>query len=119
MATLASLKQALRQNAEAATSLSKQSLTDTQYSFGFDILTQGSEWKTYQDFIIPQLSQLLTILAKSRTRISVLEIGPGPKSLLEDLPSHLRQKIRKYTAFEPNSLFATSLEESLRSTSWD
>ncbi|GAB1196526.1 hypothetical protein APSETT444_005798 [Aspergillus pseudonomiae] len=64
MATLNSLKEALKQKATATPS-SKQSLSDTQYSAGFDILAQGSE---YQDFIIPQLSQLLDPLFSSRIR---------------------------------------------------
>ena len=117
MATLDSLKQILRQKASAAASSPKQPLSDTQYSAGFDILVRGSGWMTYQDFIIPQLSQLLAPLFKSRLHISVLEIGPGPKTLLGYLPLRLRQKIRKYTAFEPNRLFATRLEEWLSSTS--
>ena len=117
MATLDSLKQALRQKAKATASSPKQPLSDTQYSAGFDILVQGSGWTTYQDFIIPQLSQLLTPLFNSRIHISALEIGPGPKSLLGYLPARLRRKIRKYTAFEPNGLFATRLEEWLCSTS--
>ena len=117
MATLDSLKRALRQKAIATASSSKQPLSDIQYSAGFDILVQGSEWMTYQCFIIPQLSQLLAPLFNSRIRISVLEIGPGPKSLLGYLPGHLRRKIRKYTAFEPNGLSASRLEEWLCSTS--
>lgn len=117
MATLDSLKQALRQKAEATASSPKQLLSDTQYSAGFDILVQGSGWITYQDFIIPQLSQLLAPLFKSRIRISALEIGPGPKSILGYLPGLLRRKVRKYTAFEPNGLFATALEEWLCSSS--
>jgi adenine phosphoribosyltransferase len=72
---------------------------------------------TYQDFIIPQLSQLLAPLFNSRIHISALEIGPGPKSLLGYLPGRLRRKVRKYSAFEPNGLFATRLEEWLCSTS--
>ena len=71
----------------------------------------------YQDFIISQLFQLLAPLFNSRTHISALEIGPGPKSILGYLPGHLRGKVRKYTAFEPNCLFATRLEECLCSTS--
>ena len=117
MATLDSLKQALRQKAKATASSPKQPLSDTQYSTGFDILVRGSGWLTYQDFIIPQLSQLLAPLFNSRVHISALEIGPGPKSLLGYLPRHLRRKVRKYTAFEPNGLFATRLEEWLGSTS--
>lgn len=72
---------------------------------------------TYEVFIIPQLSQLIASLANSHTQISVLEIGPGPKSVLGYLPKHLRQKFGKYTAFEPNDLFATKLEKWLSSTS--
>lgn len=117
MATLDFLKQALRQKVKATASSPIQPLSDTQYSTGFDILLQGSGWTTYQDFIIPQLSQLLAPLLNSRIHISVLEIGPGPKSLLGYLPGRLRTKVRKYTAFELNSLFATSLEEWLCSTS--
>ncbi|KAL8857964.1 MAG: hypothetical protein Q9178_005423 [Gyalolechia marmorata] len=117
MATLDSLKQALRQKANGTASSPKQPLSDTQYTAGFDILVQGSEWITYQEFIIPQLSQLLAPLFNSRVHISALEIGPGPKSLLGYLPGHLKRKVRKYTAFEPNGLFATRLEEWLCSTS--
>ncbi|KAI4157633.1 MAG: hypothetical protein LQ342_008135 [Letrouitia transgressa] len=95
----------------------KQPLSDSQYSAGFDILVRGSGWKTYQDFIIPQLSQLLVPLFNSRIHVSVLEIGPGPKSLLGYLPGALRRKVRTYTAFEPNGLFDTKLEEWLCSAS--
>lgn len=111
MATLDFLKQALRQKDNATASSPKQPLSETQYSAGFDILMRGSGWMTYQDFIIPQLSQLLAPLFNSRIHISALEIGPGPKSLLGYLPGHLRRKIKRYTAFEPNGLFATRLEE--------
>lgn len=117
MATLDSLKRALRQKVRATASSPKQPLSDTQYSAGFDILVRGSGWMTYQDFIIPQLSQLLAPLFSSRIHISALEIGPGPKSILGYLPGRLRGKVRRYTAFEPNGLFATRLEEWLCSTS--
>ncbi|KUI62847.1 Adenine phosphoribosyltransferase [Cytospora mali] len=118
MATLESLKWALRQRATATASSPRQSLSDTQYSAGFDTLVQDSGHWMYKDFIIPQLSQLLdSSLFNSRSHISVLEIGPGPKSVFGYLPRRLRQKVRKYTAFEPNNLFYTRLEEWLRSTS--
>lgn len=117
MATLDSLKQALRQKATAPLPSPKQSLSDAQYSDGFHLLLQGPGWTTYQDFIIPQLSQLLTPLFNSRRRISVLEIGPGPQSILGYLPGRLRQKVSRYSAFEPNSLFATKLGEWMRSGS--
>lgn len=117
MATLDSLKRALRQKAAATAASPKQSLSDPQYSAGFDILMRGPGWTTYRDFVIPQLSQLLAPLFNSRTHISALEIGPGPKSIFGYLPDHLRRKFGRYAAFEPNGLFATRLEEWLRSTS--
>ena len=116
MATLDSLKWALRQKANAIGSLLKQPLSDTLYSAGFDILVQDTGWKMYQNFIIPQLSQMLAPLFDSRIHISALEIGPGPKSMLGYLPDRLRRKVTKYTAFEPNGLFATRLEGWLCST---
>ncbi|KAF4770878.1 hypothetical protein HAV15_012696 [Penicillium sp. str.  len=117
MATLDSLKCALRQRAMETVSSARKPLSDKQYSLGFDILVRGSGWMSYRDFIIPQLSRLLAPLVKSRGRISVLEIGPGPKSVLACLARHLRQKIWRYTAFEPNELFATSVEEWISSAS--
>ncbi|KAM5376336.1 hypothetical protein ACJZ2D_005558 [Fusarium nematophilum] len=118
MATLDALKLALRQKA-AATALSSptQLLSDTMYSAGFDILAQGSGWVTYRNFIIPQLSLLIAPLLSSRAHISVLEIGPGPKSVLGYLPDDVRRRVRRYVAFEPNHLFATKLEEWLCSAS--
>jgi adenine phosphoribosyltransferase len=110
MATLDSLKWALGQKA-TATSSRRQPLSDTQYSVGFDTLVRGSGWMTYQDFIIPQLSQLLAPLFNSRIHISALEIGAGPKSVLGYLPGRLRRKVSRYVALEPNGLFATDLEE--------
>ncbi|RYP49833.1 hypothetical protein DL768_004525 [Monosporascus sp. mg162] len=115
MATLDSLKSALRRKATAMSS-PRQPLSDTQYSAGFDALVRGSGWMTYQDFIIPQLSELLAPLFNSRGHISALEIGAGPKSVLGYLPGRLRCKISRYDAFEPNGLFATNLEEWLCST---
>ncbi|KAK3369675.1 phosphoribosyl transferase domain protein [Lasiosphaeria ovina] len=119
MATLDSLKQTLRERAmamamamETATAASPhQPLSNAQFSAGFDILTQGSGWTTYQDFIIPRLSEVLAPLFDSRSHISVLEVGPGPRSVLGSLPDSLRRKIRKYSAFEPNGLFVTQLEQ--------
>ncbi|KAF3769368.1 phosphoribosyl transferase domain protein [Cryphonectria parasitica EP155] len=111
MATLGTLKQALRQKCTAAKLPSTQPLSDAQYSAGFDILLQDLGWMTYQDFIIPQLSQLLASLVDSRRHISVLEIGPGPKSVLGYLSAPLRRGIRRYSAVEPRGLFATRLEK--------
>ncbi|EOA85705.1 uncharacterized protein SETTUDRAFT_111453 [Exserohilum turcica Et28A] len=108
MATLQDLKSALRSKTGVKTTPSKQTLSDMQYDNGFRILVQGSTG--YQDFIIPQLTQVLASLFDSRPQISALEIGPGPKSVLGGLPDYQRRKIRRYEAFEPNRLFAASLE---------
>ena len=62
------LECALRKDVRAT----KQPLSDAQYSTGSNTLLQGAEWKTYQDFITPQLSQLLAPL--THRNISVLEI---------------------------------------------
>ncbi|CEJ62044.1 hypothetical protein PMG11_10558 [Penicillium brasilianum] len=119
MTTLESLERALRQEAESIEMVSclREPLTDTQYSIGFEILLRDSGWITYRDFIVPQLTQLLTPFLKSSTQISVLEIGPGPRSVLGQIPSVLRQRIGKYAAYEPNELFATRIKESFSSSS--
>ncbi|KAL3476284.1 hypothetical protein BJX99DRAFT_270567 [Aspergillus californicus] len=57
------------------------------------------------------LSQLLDPLFISRPHVSVLEIGPGPKSVLRSLPRSLRRKINRYAAYEPNSFSASMLEK--------
>ncbi|KAI1828330.1 hypothetical protein F4861DRAFT_178185 [Xylaria intraflava] len=114
MATLDSLAHALRQSAMSTTAVA---LSDAQYRDGFDFFLHGPGWTAYQSFVFPQLSQLLAPLFNSRVCISVLEIGPGPKSILGSLPRHLSRKINRYAAFEPNHLFATKLEEWLGSPS--
>jgi adenine phosphoribosyltransferase/phosphomevalonate kinase len=117
MATLNSLELALRQEPIATDSFIRQSLTDAEYSISLEILIRESGWKTYREFIIPHLTHLLAPFLKSDASISVLEVGPGPKSVLGYLPRVLRKKIRKYTAFEPNEIFAARLQEWLRLTS--
>ncbi|GAB1315514.1 Phosphoribosyl transferase domain protein [Madurella fahalii] len=117
MATLDSLKLALRRKVGATAPPTNHPLSDEEYSAGFDILTQGLGWTSYEDFVIPHLSRLLAPLFDSRVRVSVLEIGPGPKTVLGYLPDRMRRKIRKYTALEPNGLFATRLEKWLCPTS--
>ncbi|KAI2637535.1 hypothetical protein GGS21DRAFT_511946 [Xylaria nigripes] len=113
MATFKSLKQALTRDSSTA----KKPLSDIQYRAGFELLLRGPGWTVYQDFIITHLSRLLYTILHSRSHISVLEIGPGPQTVLGYLPDHLSRSIGRYAAFEPNQLFATSLEESLCSTS--
>ncbi|KAK7213061.1 hypothetical protein V2G26_020239 [Clonostachys chloroleuca] len=114
MATLQTLKSALRQEAQAMMSPTKP-LSNAQYRAGFDIIRRCSDKSIYEDFIIPQLELLLDNFLKSRSTISVLEIGPGPKSILGDLSKHIGQKIRKYVALEPNTLFFQSLKQWLTS----
>ncbi|EAQ85568.1 hypothetical protein CHGG_06821 [Chaetomium globosum CBS 148.51] len=117
MATLDSLKRALKQQSAAAAAASTQHpLSETQYSAGFGLFTQDLAWITYENFIVPELSQVLSPLFDSRLQISILEIGPGPNTVLGYLPDSLREKIKKYTAWEPNALFATALEERLQPT---
>ncbi|KAF7560286.1 hypothetical protein G7046_g3872 [Stylonectria norvegica] len=116
MATLETLKHILRRmNTETGVTPTFP-LSEDQYSAGFDILSQGSGQTGYRDFIIPQLSLLLASL-DCDIGLSVLEIGPGPRSVLEHVPEAMRRKLRRYAAFEPNGLFAASLEESICSTS--
>jgi hypothetical protein len=110
MATLKYLKQALVQKAKKISS-STQPLSDAQYSTGFETLVQGPGKTTYQDFNIPELSYLLAPLQDTAELISVLEIGPGPRSVFSNLPLSLREKIGRYSAFEPNTVFFTELEE--------
>ncbi|KAK4185616.1 phosphoribosyl transferase domain protein [Podospora australis] len=118
MATLDQLKSALRGTAAAIVPGRIGSpMTGIQYSDGFDIFTRDSAWLTYQDFIIPQLSRQLAPLLDSLTHVSVLEIGPGPKSVMGYLPDHQRNKITRYNAFEPIHLFVTRLETWLRGQS--
>lgn len=114
MATVKTLKAALRERVVGVSPLS-QPLSDLQYSAGFNIVKEAGQIK-YRDFIIPQLSSLLTSLLSIRTHISVLEIGPGLASVLGQLPDHMRRSIAEYTAFEPRELFATKLKESLCAT---
>ena len=119
MATLDSLKWALRHKATEVASFPAHPLSESQYRDGFGIV-RNSEQTTYQDFIIPQLSLLLGRLLKSPTRrISVLEVGPGPESVLWSLPAAIRRKVRRYVALEPNNLFATILETRLSTPELD
>lgn len=115
MATLDFLKKALRAKTATMTPIEVQPLSEARYSAGFDILTRGPGLRTYEDFVVPQLTQLLSPLFDSHHDISILEVGPGPRSVLGYLPDDLRRKIRQYTAFEPNSLFARKLENGLAS----
>ncbi|KAL5399368.1 hypothetical protein PMIN03_012684 [Paraphaeosphaeria minitans] len=116
MATLDHLKQTLRCQTKGIMFSGQKPLSEEQYSSGFGILVEGSKM-SYQDFIIPQLSQLLRPLVDSQSSVSVLEIGPGPSSIFGRLPDRLRRKIGRYAAFEPNALFVKTLTESLCSPS--
>ncbi|THV46731.1 hypothetical protein BGAL_0364g00050 [Botrytis galanthina] len=111
MISFSELKRALVENATAEKLSPNQPLSDSQYNSGFETLINGSEWSSYEGFIIPELSQQLKTLLDTRATLSVLEIGPGSKSVLGYVPLHLRRKIGRYTAFEPNLISATSLED--------
>ncbi|KAH9882692.1 hypothetical protein J1614_000057 [Plenodomus biglobosus] len=112
MATFEHLKRALWK-----ASVPQQPLSDEKYSHGFEILIQGLRRRAYNDFIVPQLTRLLESYYKSQQHVSVLEIGPGPHTILARLPNLLRRKIVAYTAFEPNVVFAKKLEQQLCSSS--
>ncbi|KAA8621660.1 P-mevalo-kinase multi-domain protein [Pyrenophora tritici-repentis] len=118
MATLETLQRALLKSASEFTPADspRQALSDEQYATGFSVFSQEPGRSTYSEFIIPELSYLLAPLhdTEPETRISVLEIGPGPKSVFGDLPQSLRRKIETYTAFEPNAVFAIQLEDWLK-----
>lgn len=59
----------------------------------------------------PQLPQLLAPLFDSRIRASVLEIGPGSKTVLEYLLDRLERKVGNYTSLQPNEMAVAKLEE--------
>ncbi|KAJ5777644.1 hypothetical protein N7520_000890 [Penicillium odoratum] len=119
MGTLESLKWALRCKAAAAAPSPHVPLCDEQYTAGFDILLKGSGILTYQEFITPQLSHVFEPLFSSSGHSSILEIGPGAKSVLGSLPAHLAEKISKYTALEPNHNLLTKLVEWVSPVSQD
>lgn len=98
MTTLNTLKQALHNTASPLPLLQ----------------SSESEWKTYQDFIIPHLTNLLTthinLNLNPGRRISILEIGPGPRSILGSLPYRVREGIGRYVAVESSGLSADELD---------
>lgn len=112
MATIDALKKALRRKATVH-QVQQQPLSEAQYKAGFETLARGAT--AYPDFIVPQLTHLLVSLTNAHGRsFSVLEIGPGPQTVLATLPSHLRDRVDYFAAFEPNALFAANLEASLQ-----
>ncbi|KAF2014458.1 hypothetical protein BU24DRAFT_423394 [Aaosphaeria arxii CBS 175.79] len=111
MATLDTLKRALRQIAPTFASSRDGRLSDADHKAGLEIIKNESGSLIYRDFIIPQLNRQLDYLLKSRSDISVLEVGPGPRTVFADVPIYLRRAIRKYDAYEPNKLFSASLTE--------
>lgn len=117
MASLNQLRRALLEKADTVGQSPKTSLSKEAYHTSFALFFNSPGWATYKDFIIPQLSTLLTPLLQAYAHISVLEIGPGPKSVLGYLPDHQRAKINKYTAIEPDVLYADRLDPWLCSSS--
>ncbi|PTD06451.1 Adenine phosphoribosyltransferase [Fusarium culmorum] len=114
MATLDALRIALRQ--QIPSEASTKALSDDEYQHGFDLFLHHNGWSNYRDFVIPKLSQLLQSQFVSRKEVSVLEVGPGPKSVFGYLPNFMRKKITSYTAYEPNHLFAEKLKTWLHPT---
>ncbi|KAF2655870.1 phosphoribosyl transferase domain protein [Lophiostoma macrostomum CBS 122681] len=111
MATLDSLKQFFKLKDILGPDVKIEVLSNEEYRAGFDIFVQESGNTAYREFIIPHISQLLADQSNHEPNLSLLEIGPGPKSVLGYLPLHLRQKVKNYTAYEPNDLFVRSLTE--------
>lgn len=104
MATLQHLKRALRQEQVPQTSL-----INDQYAVGFKIISESTG---YGNFIVPQLSRLLS---ERRPQLSILEIGPGLESVLASLYVHIRRRVSRYTAYESNGVFARAWSERLAS----
>lgn len=86
MATLQELKGMLHSTTILTTTSSQKTLSDIKYSTGFEIMVRGSDY--YQQFVFPQLSQLLAPLLDLKDRISVLKVRPRPKSVLGGLPNY-------------------------------
>ncbi|RGP67009.1 phosphoribosyl transferase domain [Fusarium longipes] len=114
MATLDTLATALKQ--KIPVKASTKALSDAEYQDGFDLFLYHDGWDNYRNFVIPKLSQLLDEQFRSRQAVSVLEIGPGPKSVLGYLPSFVVKKVASYTAYEPNQRFARRLKDWLHPT---
>ncbi|KAI1021092.1 hypothetical protein LB503_009982 [Fusarium chuoi] len=107
MATLHALKKALKRVGDEAP---RKPLNDKEYDDGLSLFSEASDEQTHQEnVIIPQLSELITSLS-TRDEISVLEIGPGPESVLGRLPMTLRKRITKYVALEPSFQYTQSLQ---------
>lgn len=111
MATLLSLKSALRTEDAGQTDIRFDTLSDAQYEAGFRTLREAAANTSYQQFIYPQLKMVVERLAQSSTSISILEVGPGPESVLGSLPVQLRMKIHGYKSFEPNASYTTTLRQ--------
>ncbi|KAM3425796.1 hypothetical protein BST61_g7724 [Cercospora zeina] len=117
METVSALKDALRRRVIETTQSATRPLSDAEYDVGFTAIAHDIGKATYDEFIIPQLSQLLAHLLKSHSQLAVLEIGPGPRSVLGSLPDRQKHKIKRYAAFEPNKIFARQLGQSFSSSS--
>ncbi|RBA22265.1 hypothetical protein FPRO05_00612 [Fusarium proliferatum] len=107
MATLHALKKALKKVGDEAP---RKPLNDKEYDDGLSLFAEASDEQTHQEkVIIPQLSELITSFS-TRDEISVLEVGPGPESVLGHLPATLRKSITKYVALEPSFQYTQSLQ---------
>jgi hypothetical protein len=111
--TLAELEKALKSEFAKQSFTISASLSDAQYSDGFQVVSASPKDGIYADFVLPRLESILTSNSCSIEGLSILEIGPGPESVLTCLPHHLRKAVKKYTAYEPNHVFAEKLKTSL------
>jgi SAM-dependent methyltransferase len=108
MASLETLKHELRRTIATHGPVLTEALSDQQYRDGFQIFTNGPAYAT---FIIPQLHELFSVQFQSCRNISVLEIGPGSKSVLGQLLDRMRKKIGRYVAVEHNKIYVDELKQ--------
>ncbi|PVH93019.1 hypothetical protein DM02DRAFT_697746 [Periconia macrospinosa] len=114
MSSLYGLKESLRKEANILPASVKRLFTQKEYCTVSKHLLENQVSAIRREFIVPQLSQVLSQLLQSRRFLSVLEIGPGPNTVLGLLPEHLRRGIGKYITFEPIEECADQLEKHLQ-----
>lgn len=113
MASISQLKGALTDATSKILPSRAKHLSDSDYAEGFALFTSPPNGNVYNEFTTSTLCDILTPLFDSCKAVSVLEIGPGPKTTLASFLDGIRLKVRRYTAFEPTALFASILEADL------
>lgn len=102
MTDLQSLKRDLQAAADGSFVSPDEKLADVDYDNSFALFTSPPNNKVYEDCIIPTMRETLAPLFDSRNAVSILEIEPGPKTVLASLLGNMQSKINRCTAFEPN-----------------